>query len=482
MRLSGTDWFQLQPSDDFSPSKEYGFEAIVTNDRLTLDDRPNDFDDRQWGLARVDAPDAWTQLSSEFRKDGPLVAILDTGVDIQHPDLAPNLWRNPGEIPGNGIDDDGNGYIDDVHGAQTTQAMDGDIQDAGEHGTHVAGIAAAKGDNGNGIAGTDWNGTILGVKIFDDNGNTDVASVIRGIEYAEAQDASIINCSWGGGAHNQALFEVMQSSSALFVCSAGNRGHDTDKAGHYPSGFELPNVISVAAANRNDGISFISNYGAESVDLAAPGVQILSTITGGAYEVKSGTSMAAPHVTGAAALVKRLLPDAGAEEIKAAILGGVDRLPQLQGKMSSGGRLNLSKALRRARLAKHGPKLLGDFFREFQDSVVDLKSRDNSSQDEDPRAGFLKLGPDRYILNDHQLVLSEGDGSNYVWLEGRQDGERFEMEQVAVEKYQGRYYSYPLHVEGPAETPYSPPDAEVVDQDVFTEARAEFVSAYSGAG
>lgn len=303
---------------------------------------PNDFDSRLWGMRQIQAPQAWAQHHGT--RNGPIVAVLDTGVDEQHPDLAANLWTNLREIPGNGIDDDGNGYVDDVHGIQP-KLKNGDIRDGHRHGTHTAGTIGAVGNNSQGVVGVNWEAQIMPIKIFDDKGQADAASIAAGLEYAARNGATITSNSWGGNVHNPVIEEAFARCPALHICASGNSTTNTDLKPHYPSTFDLPNLISVAATGKNDALGYFSNYGLNSVDLAAPGVDIYSTVPGGGYEFLSGTSMAAPMVSGAAALIASAYLQATPEEIKKRLLYSNDPIPELQGLVSTGGRLNLFRAL-----------------------------------------------------------------------------------------------------------------------------------------
>ena len=227
--------------------------------------------------ADIDALEAWdvTTGSSDV-----VVAVVDSGVDINHPDLAANIWTNPGEIPGNGIDDDGNGYIDDVNGWDF-YVNDNDPRDADGHGTHVAGTIAAAGNNAAGITGVSWSAQIMALRFLDAWGNGITTDAIAAIEYAAAMGADIINNSWGGGGYSQSLKEAIEASGAVVVCAAGNSGWNTDAfIAHYPSNYNSANIIAVAASDQDDSRAFFSNYGPFSVDVAAPGTNIYSSAPG----------------------------------------------------------------------------------------------------------------------------------------------------------------------------------------------------------
>ena len=348
-----------------NPDVEY----VAPNTAYQLAVKPNDLSAELWGLdntgqridgvagkadADIDAPEGWA-----IRTDAAevVVAVIDTGIDYTHPDLAANLWTNPGEIPGNGIDDDGNGYIDDVHGYDFADD-DADPMDLNGHGTHVAGTLGAVGNNGRGISGVAWTTQLMAVKIFaDGDGNAYASDIINGILYAADMGAQVSNNSWGAlwsdsvkaQVLDRPLYEAVahaNQAGMLFVAAAGNNGVSLDER-HMstPSGFRLPNIISVAASDNTDALAAFSNYGQTETDLAAPGVSIRSTLPGNAYGVLSGTSMAAPHVAGAAALLYAQNPDLRAPEARAILMGTSDRLAALTGKVSSGGRLNLHQAL-----------------------------------------------------------------------------------------------------------------------------------------
>ncbi len=296
--------------------------------------------------ADIDAVRAW-----DVRTDASdvLVAVIDSGIMVTHPDLKANIWVNPGEIAGNGIDDDGNGFIDDINGWDfaNDDASVYDDPDADMHGTHVAGTIGAVGNNSASGTGVAWTARIMSAKfIHGRSGST--MNALKAVDYVAQMGAKVCNCSWGGGGYSGLLEQAMANSGILFVTSAGNEGLDNDLYPHYPSSYDLPNVISVAASDWNDNLVNFSCFGAESVDIAAPGYWVLSiTPTGGAW--MAGTSMATPHVTGAAALVAAEHPAiplyGDGLTIKDIILRSADRNPAFTGKMTTGGRLNLANAI-----------------------------------------------------------------------------------------------------------------------------------------
>jgi len=323
------------------------------DDQAPAQSIPDDLQSGLWGLhnvgqnggkadADIDAPEAWAVHTG--RNNAPVIALIDTGIDYNHPDLAANVWTNPGEIAGNGIDDDNNGVIDDVHGFNA-YANTGDPLDGHSHGTHCAGTIAGVGNNTQGVVGVNHQAQVMGIKIFSNSGSTNAAAIVRGINYATQMGARITSNSWGGGAASQAIFDAFNSSPALHIMAAGNDGTDNDKSPHYPSNYDLAHNIAVAASDRNDLRAKFSCYGAETVDIAAPGKDILSTIPGGQYGSKSGTSMATPHVAGVAGLVASLYPDASNDELVTRLLDGADKLENWQGVVAGGRRLNAYGAI-----------------------------------------------------------------------------------------------------------------------------------------
>lgn len=294
--------------------------------------------------ADMDAFEAW-DIATGTR--ATIVAVIDTGVDFTHPDLAANMWINGGEIPGNGIDDDGNGFADDVYGWNFV-GNNGNVMDDNGHGTHVAGIIGAVGNNGIGVAGVNWNTRIMALKFLDANGSGYLSNAVRALNYAVQMGARVSNNSYGGGGYDQFMAAAIanaRNAGHIFVAAAGNSSLNIDVSPAYPASYNSDNVIAVASTDRNDRLSTFSNYGVNTVDLAAPGSSILSTLPGGRYGTYSGTSMAAPQVAGAMALIWDRNPTWTYRQVIDAVLNNVDRLSSLNGLVATGGRLNVYKAL-----------------------------------------------------------------------------------------------------------------------------------------
>ena len=298
-----------------------------------------------WGLPRIGAPAAWDITTGS---PDVVVAVIDSGLALTHPEFVDRVWTNAGEIAGNGIDDDGNGYIDDVHGWDFANDDNNpnDVFDAcGGHGTHTAGIVGAAGNNFIGVTGVNWNVTLMPLKALKASGGSCVgtdADIIAAIEYAADQGVRISNNSYGGAGFNSLVQDAIRASNSIFVAAAGNAGSDNDILPSYPASFELSNVVSVAATTELDALASFSNYGLTSVDLAAPGVGILSTVPSSGYASKSGTSMASPHVAGAAALLLASDPSLTNLELIWRLLHGVDDLGL---PVATRGRLNVHTAL-----------------------------------------------------------------------------------------------------------------------------------------
>lgn len=322
--------------------------------------RPNDSRfDEQWALvnngqnggtkgADIRASLAWATTKGS---DKVVVAVLDSGVDYTHPDLAVNIWTRPENIR-EYKDDDLGGEIDDLHGFNALDNS-GDPMDENGHGTHCAGIIGAEGDNNEGITGVNWKVKIMPLKFMDASGSGTTKDAIEAINYViDRQQAGvnvrIISASWGSTQKSQALQDVIgraKDAGILFVAASGNSSVDTDQTPHYPSSYNLSNVISVAALDNNDQLTSFSNYGAKSVHIGAPGKDILSTWLDHDFRDLSGTSMATPVVAGVAALVLAKNPDMSVADLRKRLLSSADKLPALKGKVASGGRINAAKAV-----------------------------------------------------------------------------------------------------------------------------------------
>jgi thermitase len=286
--------------------------------------------------------DAWNTKTNCSK-----VAILDTGIDTDHPDLKENLWHNGKEKRDNGKDDDKNGYVDDYYGIDLV-AGKGNGEDDNGHGTHVAGIVAGRGNNGQGVSGVCWSGSVMALKFMNSRGHGSMSKAVAGIEYAIKQGAKIINGSFGSSESSQALedeIEKAQDKGVLIVVAAGNESQNIDKTPVYPASYTNGNLLVVAASTDADGLASFSNLGAKNVDLAAPGDNILSTYMGGGYRTLSGTSMASPMIAGVAALLRARNSDASYSEIRKTIRSEVDLKSAFSGNTVSGGRLNTNKAL-----------------------------------------------------------------------------------------------------------------------------------------
>lgn len=291
----------------------------------------------------IRASQAW-----QFTTGSPqtLVAVVDGGVDFSHPDLAANRWRNAGELL-NGRDDDRNGYANDLHGWDWV-ADSAEVKDEQGHGTAVAGLIAAEGNNGAGVAGVMWRASLMSLRVLDAGGTGDVASAVEAIDYAVAEGAHVINCSWGTEAESRALRDAIARAAArgvVVVASAGNGGRDNDAQGYYPASYDLPNVIAVAATDGADGLAGWSNRGAARVHVAAPGVGLLTTAKGGEYAEVDGTSAAAALVSGVAGLIKTLRPALKPERVREAVVRTARVVSGLEGKVAAGGVADTSAAL-----------------------------------------------------------------------------------------------------------------------------------------
>ena len=298
-----------------------------------------------WGMEKISAPTAWDTWKGDSNFT---VAVIDTGIDYNHEDLKDSIWKNTKEIAANNVDDDGNGYIDDVMGWNFYWANNNPM-DGNGHGTHCAGTIAGKGNNGVGVAGVSWDAKLMPVKVLSDSGSGYNFDIYEGIMYAVNNGAKVTSNSYGGGGASSLIATALtaaQNKGVLFVAAAGN---ESTAASSYPAYYSktFDNVISIASTDQNDGLSSFSNYG-DGVNIAAPGRDILSTVPNNGYQSYSGTSMATPHVAGLATLIWSQKPSLTYLEVKDAILSTGDAVPGLVGKVDRGARINAKKALDKA--------------------------------------------------------------------------------------------------------------------------------------
>jgi subtilisin family serine protease len=350
----------------------FGSGNAVPNGIARIASTPNDSEySQQWWTSKIKAPFAWDASTGT---SDVIVAVLDTGSKLNHPDLEPNLWKNSGEIPNDGIDNDGNGYVDDVYGINTVNLPQYSEYERGMapndtdgHGTHVAGIIGAVGNNGTGIAGVNWNVRIMTLRFIGDSGYGSESAILEGIEYIlmmkkRGVNIRVSNHSWGTNTKSSAIesaFKKLNSAKILNVCAAGNgttyyNGANNDAWPNYPSSFNNTSIIAVAATDENDNRATFSNYGAKSVDLAAPGVDILSLGITSPTTYMDGTSMATPIVSGAAALLLSTQPKLTVSSLRSKILKSVDAVPALKKVVATGGRLNLARLMGQSRVTISG--------------------------------------------------------------------------------------------------------------------------------
>ncbi len=319
-------WYKSQTGVDFAEADSVIQYAKTANDTYAS---------QQWALNTIGASTAWNYTTGSKQI---IVAVVDTGVDYNHSDLAANIWKNTKEIAGNGVDDDHDGYIDDYYGYNFSSSNGNPLDDNG-HGTHVAGIIGAVGNNSTGVAGVNWNVQIMALKFMDSSGSGYTSNAVSAIYYAVNHGAKVINDSWGGGSYDSALasaIQYAQSNGVIVVNAAGNSSTNIDNSPFYPASINYSNVITVAATDQSNNLASFSNYGANTVDIAAPGVSILSTYTSNRYATMSGTSMAAPCVSGAAALLWSEHPTWSYSQVINALLSSTTSSASLNGKVAHG--------------------------------------------------------------------------------------------------------------------------------------------------
>lgn len=315
-------------------------EAAGPNTSYELYATPNDsLYSELWGLDAIGAPLAWDVTQGS---DGVVVAVVDTGADVTHSELDGNIWTNPGETA-NGLDDDANGLVDDLKGWDFYD-NDSNADDMNDHGTHVSGTVGAEGDNGAGVTGVNWRVKVMPLRTGNDPLTT--LAIEQAFRYACAEGARVVNGSFGSPSPNNLIRDAIEDCpGTLFVFAAGNEGTNNDAQPRYPCNYPAENIVCVAASEEDDTLASFSNYGRANVDLAAPGAGILSTVPTGLFETWDGTSMASPHVAGAAALVLSHRPTLTPLELKSALLLSVDKKPAYSGSVKTGGRLNVARAL-----------------------------------------------------------------------------------------------------------------------------------------
>lgn len=382
------------------------FVEYAEPDYVLRADTNDTYYDLQWGLnntgqdirgsigtpdADIDAEEAWSMSTGD---PAFVAAVIDTGVEYTHEDLVNNRWINSGEIQGDNVDNDGNGYIDDIYGWDFF-GNDNDPMDEEGHGTHVAGTICAEGNNGLGVSGVVWQCKLMALRFLGPNGGY-TSDAIAALNYAVDKGVRVSNNSWGGGGYSQSLYDAIQNAAVmdhLFIAAAGNGGFDgigdnTDSTPHYPSSYDLDNIISVAATDNRDQLASFSNYGPVSVDLGAPGVDIASTMLS-SYYWNSGTSMAAPHVSGVVALILDLHPEWTYAQVRDRIFNTVRPIDALNGKTATGGLVNAYEALLVPLAVPDAPYNLSATA--FSDTEIKLQWTDNST-DED---GFkIERSPD----------------------------------------------------------------------------------------
>jgi thermitase len=343
---------QIAPTNSDYPN-QINFDTkdnpLLPNDPMFADQWALNNNGQEGGKEKSDisAIKAWEKTKGS---DKVVIAVLDTGVDYTHLDLISNIWIRPNTVPS--YKDDELGSFDDTYGYDATQELPDPMDDNG-HGTHCAGIIGAEGDNSQGIVGVNWQVQIMPLKFLGRSGYGDVKNAIEAINYAidrkrAGVNIRVISASWGSTRKSKALEEAIRKAGEegiLFIAAAGNDASDNDKRPHYPSNYNLPNVISVAALDRNDNLASFSNYGVKTVHVAAPGKDILSTWLDGSFREASGTSMATPYVSGVAGLILANNPKISVEKLREKILSSVDKLPSLEGKVENGGRINAAKAV-----------------------------------------------------------------------------------------------------------------------------------------
>ncbi len=353
--------FELRASVVKIISNQAMVETVEPNYIYRINKAPNDpLYPQLWGMNNTGQKDSEAHVGAagvdigvqaawdiETGSKNVLVAVIDTGILYDSPELKDNVWTNEAEANGKtGVDDDSNGFIDDIHGYNFVNNTGDPLDDHG-HGSHCSGTIGAKGNDGAGLVGINWNVRIMGIKFLDKDGSGSLDNALKAIDYATKMGAKIMSNSWGGAGGSDTLKAAIDRSNAagaLFVVAAGNDGTNNDSTPSYPGSYDTPNILTVAAVDNQGALASFSNVGRNSVHVAAPGVNILSVTTAG-FESWSGTSMATPHVSGIAALLAAHEPNLTNLELKNRIIATAKPLPSLRGKVRSGGMANAFTAL-----------------------------------------------------------------------------------------------------------------------------------------
>lgn len=388
----------------------------------------------QWALQNIQAPSAW---DIQRGNSTVVVAVTDSGIDYNHPDLAPRVWANPNDWAGNFFDDDQNGYVDDHRGYNFAYGNNNPYDDLPQgHGTFISGIIGAAGNNGLGMAGVCWNVRIMPVKVMDSDGLLYTFDEILGFDYARLEGAKIVNASFGGDFFSQSEYNAiarLRTAGVLLIAAAGNEGRNNDVNVNYPSSYALDNIVAVTYSDVNDNFSPNANYGATTVDLAAPGVDLLSTSPGGSYRNGSGSSFSTPYVAGVAALLRAQNSGWNHVQVKSAILNNVDRFPHMNGRLVSRGRLNAYEAIiPRIPLAEalDGGGLVWQTggnrawfgYRHISADGVDSARCGNITHNESSWVQTSVTGPGRLIFN-WKVSCEYGDVQYYDYFQFAVDGQ-----------------------------------------------------------
>lgn len=411
------------------------------NYRLSANLAPNDAAySKLWGMknnsvagADIHAEAAWDITTGS---DEVIVGVIDTGIDYTHEDLKDNMWINEGEIPGNGIDDDGNGYIDDVYGINAITGT-GDPKDDHYHGTHCSGTIGGVGNNGVGVAGVCWKVRLMALKFLNSSGSGNSADAVTCIEYGVTHGCRVLSNSWGGGGYNSALLDMIRAArdaGVLFVVAAGNDGSSIESGSYYPACYDSENILTVAALTSSDALASYSNYGKTMVDIGAPGSDVYSCAPGNSYKSLNGTSMATPHVAGAAALLLARNPNLTYADLKEILMSTAVPISALSGKCVSGGRLNAAAALEACKtwldvaplqveaLASGATTNLvftfdaADFPTGDYAADVTITAQDSEAHSATIRVNCKILEEELVIPDDPELVLTVPEGTDFAAL------------------------------------------------------------------